>query len=104
VLIVRGELMIGWRGFRRSTGPRPNRRALDQPGLIREPSSASRPCVRQRADLGPIDQLLLVSLGQTTGDPVVVPVTIANQVMCLMAMVVETGASVAVPNRSRRRG
>jgi hypothetical protein len=96
LLIVRGELAIGWKGFCRSSGPLPEVGVpLDQPGLI--PRAVQRVAtVRSPAtDLGPIDQLLLVSLGHTTGDLVVVPVTIANQVMCLMAMVTETGASVA---------
>jgi hypothetical protein len=47
-------------------------------------------CRSPSSELDPIDQLLLGSLGAQAGELVVVPVSIAGQVMCVIALA--TGA------------
>ncbi len=96
MLVVRGEVAISWKGFVRSGATPPEIAVpMDQGGLV--PRVVENNCVaRQTAtDLTSIDQLLLVSLGQKTGDLVVVPVSIASQVMCVIVMVTVHGAPTA---------
>jgi hypothetical protein len=96
MLVIRGEVAISWKGFVRSGATPPEIAVpMEQAGLVPR-AVANNATVRQvAADLAPIDQLLLVSLGQQTGDLVVVPVSIANQVMCVIAMVTERNAQTA---------
>jgi hypothetical protein len=97
LMIVRGEVAIGWKHFSR-TGSVPPELAvpIGQPGLVAS-SVAHNSTERLAADdLEAIDLLLLRSLGREDGELVIVPVPIAGQVMCMLAIAVEDGAPVAV--------
>lgn len=96
LLVIRGEVAIGWKYFNRDGNEPPELGIpLDQPGLC--PVAVERGClVRSPADdLGAIDVLLLRALGKMDGDLVVVPIPIAGKVMCLIAVVTEQGAEIA---------
>ena len=96
MLVIRGDAAIGWKGFSR-TGTTLGETAvpLDQPGLIPRVIERCQTCRLPSEDLGPIDQLLLVALGATAGDLVIVPVSISGQVMCVIAMATQADASTA---------
>ena len=96
LLVVRGEVAIGWRGFARSGNALPEIAVpLTEAGLV--------PWVVQRGitvrlpagELRPIDQLLLISLGKADGELAIVPMMILGQVMCVIALVVGTGGDLA---------
>ncbi|HEY0194465.1 MAG TPA: hypothetical protein VGC42_25305 [Kofleriaceae bacterium] len=86
LLVIRGALAIGWKGFQRGRG------ALGElavpldggliPAVVQHNHVLRQPC----RDLAPIDRLLLDSLGQDAGDLVVVPIAIADQVLCVIAL------------------
>jgi type II secretion system (T2SS) protein E len=95
LMVVRGEVAIGWRGFSRAGATLPEIAVpLAEAGLV--------PWVVQRGltvrlpatELRPIDQLLLVSLGRADGELAVVPMMILGQVMCVIAMVATTGGDL----------
>ena len=96
LLVVRGGLAIGWKGFARGAASLAEVGIpLDEPGML--PRAIQR-CTTVRSpasDLGPIDQLVLVSLGAQTGELIVVPVSIGNQVMCLIAIVASEHPNVS---------
>lgn len=88
MLVIRGDVAISWKGFARSGATPPEMAVpMKQAGLV--PRVVERNCTMRSptSDLGPIDQLLMVSLGQQTGELVVVPVSIGGLVMCVIAMV-----------------
>jgi hypothetical protein len=88
LLVVRGELAIGWKGFSRTGAKVPEIGVpLSEPGLVPRAVQRAQSLRSPATDLTPVDQLLLVSLAGQAGDLVVVPVTIGGQVMCLIAMV-----------------
>jgi hypothetical protein len=94
MLVVRGGIATSWRGFCRSGAPEADVAVpLDQPGLV--PRASHRNCTMRApmSDLGPIDQLLLASLG-ATGELCVVPISISGRVLCVLAMVTEPDAQL----------
>ncbi|MEO8706309.1 MAG: hypothetical protein ABI867_40140 [Kofleriaceae bacterium] len=96
LLVVRGEIAIGWKGHSRGGHQLPDIAVpLDQVGLV--PRSIQRMATQRAsaAELHPIDQLLVVSLGCRSGDLCVIPVTIAEQVMCLIALVVTPDTAIS---------
>ena len=96
MLVVRGDVAIGWKGFARSGATPPEMAVpMKTPGLV--PRVVEHNCTMRSpsTELGPIDQLLMVSLGEQTGDLVVVPVSIAGTVMCAIAMVTVKDAPIA---------
>lgn len=96
MLVIRGAAAISWRGFSRSGAVVPEIAVpLDQPGLIPRVIESCETLRMPTADLGPIDQLLLGSLGATSGDLVIVPVAIAGQVMCVIALATQHGSNTA---------
>lgn len=96
LLVVRGDTAIGWKGFSRTGAALPEIAVpLDQPGLIPRVIERCETCRSPSTDLSPIDQLLLVSLGTQRGDLVVVPVSISNQVMSVIAMATQADAMTA---------
>ena len=97
LLIIRGEVAIGWKWFDRSGATPPELAVpMDQPGLV--PTVVERNAMgRCAADqLGPIDLLLLRALGNPDDDLVVIPVAVAGRVMCLIATAAEPDAPVEV--------
>ena len=94
-LVIRGQAATAWKGFNRSGAPTPELSVpVDQPGLVPRAIASNATTLAPASDLGPIDQLLLVSLGQTSGDLAVVPVSIGGTVMCVIAMVTATDAAI----------
>ena len=58
------QVATSWKGFCRSGAPQPEIAVpLDQPGLVPRASQSNATARATATDLGPIDQLLLVSLG-----------------------------------------
>lgn len=95
LLVVRGEVAIGWKGFVRNAPPPPEFAVpLDRPGLcvVARKNTTAR-C--SAGDLDQIDCLLLEALGRTDGDLVVVPIGIAGQVVCMIATATAPDAPVA---------
>ena len=90
LLVVRGGIATSWRGFCRSGAPEAEISVpLDQPGLVPRASHRNTTVRAALGDLGPLDQLLMTSLG-AEGELAVVPISIAGQVLCVIAMVTET--------------
>jgi hypothetical protein len=94
LMVVRGEVAIGWRGFSRAGSSPPELAVPMQEGLV--PAAIARnACLRRDAeDLDALDQLLFRALGGSDGDLVIVPVPIAGQVMCLIALATASDAAV----------
>ena len=96
MLVVRGDAAMSWKGFSRAGAAPPEIAVpLDQPGLIPRAIEHNRTYRSPSSDLCPIDQLLLVSLGAQSGELVVVPVSIASQVMCVIALATQHDSSTA---------
>ncbi|MGE3768388.1 MAG: hypothetical protein AB7L94_39425, partial [Kofleriaceae bacterium] len=96
LMVVRGQVATTWKGFIRDGSTPPEIAVpLDQPGLIPKAVHRNTTVRAPSTDLGPIDQLLMVSLAQKTGDMVIVPISIAKQVMCVIALVTDTDAPIA---------
>lgn len=96
LLVVRGEVAIGWKGFCRSGAAMPEIGVpIDQGGMVPRAMNRGATVRSPATDLGPIDQLLAESLGGAEGDLAVVPVAIGGQVMCLIALVVTPNTPVA---------
>ena len=96
LLVIRGEAAVSWTGFcRDGTALPPLAVPLDHPGLI--PAAVRRKVSVRGAsgDVGPIDFLLLASLGVPYGDLVVSPIAIADHVMSLIVLGTEHRAQVA---------
>lgn len=92
VLVVRGGIATSYKGFCRSGAAQAEVSVpLDQPGLVARASHRNATVRAPMTDLGPLDQLLIASLG-AKGELMVVPVAISGQVMCVIAMVVEPEA------------
>lgn len=95
MLVVRGATAIGWKGFQRSgAGLAEIAVPLEDGGLI--PRAVEHNVILRlpHDELDAIDRLLLDSLGQRTGDLVIVPIAIASQVMCVIAIAAPTGAAL----------
>jgi hypothetical protein len=96
ILVVRGDAAMSWKGFSRSGAPLAEIAVpMDQPGLVPRVIESNQTARARCTELGPIDQLLLISLAQQAGELVVVPVSIGGQVMSVIALVCEPGSAVA---------
>lgn len=94
LLVVRGGIATTWRGFSRTGAPEAEVAVpLDQPGLVPRATHRNTTARAPMSDLGPIDQLLLASLG-ATGELCIVPISISARVLCVIAMVTEVDAQV----------
>lgn len=96
LLVIRGDVAIGWKYFARNKEPAPEVAVpLAPPGIV--PAVVEKnDVVRSPAeDLGAIDSLLLRALGRSEGDLAVAPIAIGNQVVCLVAAAMEAGAELA---------
>jgi hypothetical protein len=95
LMVVRGDVAIGWKGFARSGHTPPELAVpMEQVGLV--PSAVSRNVTVRCGcdDLDALDQLLFRALGGVDGDLVIVPVPIAGKVMCVIATATAGDASV----------
>ncbi len=96
LLVVRGATAIGWKGFQRAGGGLPEIAVpMDDAGLVPRAVALNVSLRRASAELDPIDRLLLASLGRSDGDLVVVPIEIADRVMCVIAIATADSAPVA---------
>jgi hypothetical protein len=96
LLVVRGDVAIGWKHFARGRDSAPEVAVpLDQPGIV--PAVIAKQQVGRCGadDLGPIDSLLMRELGGFDGELVVAPVMIGARVMCLCAASMQKGADTS---------
>jgi hypothetical protein len=96
MLVIRGATAIGWKGFQRAGGMLGEIAVpMEDGGLI--PRSVERDALLRLPypDLEEIDRLLMAWLGMHSGDLVVVPISIAGQVMCVIAMAAAGGEPIA---------
>jgi type II secretion system (T2SS) protein E len=96
LLVVRGATAIGWKGFQRAGSGLPEIAVpMDNAGLVPRAASLNVSLRRASVELDPIDRLLLASLGRSDGDLVVVPIAIADRVMCVIAIATADNAPIA---------
>jgi hypothetical protein len=96
LLVIRGATAIGWKGFQRSGGGLAEIAVpMDDAGLVPEAVELDVTLRRSAGELAEIDRLLLASLGRDDGDLVVVPISIAEQVMCVIAIATDENAPIA---------
>ena len=95
LLVVRGDVAIGWKHFCRQGASNGEIAVpLDEPGLV---PSAIRNNTTSRsgaAELNAIDQRLLHALGCDAAELTVVPIAIAGQVMCALASATTSDGSM----------
>jgi len=97
MVIVRGEIAIGWKHFARDGEVAADIAVpMDQPGLVPVVVATNQTHRKACGDLRPIDQALLRALGREDGDLVVVPVPIGGNVMCMIATAVDVGAACGI--------
>jgi hypothetical protein len=98
LLVKRGDVAISWKGFARRGHALPELAVPigppEPPGLVAYAIDAEVTTRGRAGDLGPIDQRLRHSLGDTDGELAIVPISIGGQVMCAIALTVEPGAGV----------
>jgi len=96
LLVVRGATAIGWKGFQRAGGLLGEIAVpMEGGGLVPRAIELNVTLRTRCAELDPIDRLLLASLGQQAGDLVVVPISIADEVMCVIAIAIAEHAPLA---------
>jgi hypothetical protein len=92
-LVVRGQAAVSWTSFcRDGTEIPPIAVPLDQPGLV--PAVIKRKALARgpSGDLGTLDYLLLASLGARHGELIVAPITIGDQVICVVGLATSSRA------------
>ena len=95
LLVIRGEIATGWLHFSRAnTSTADVALPLDEPGLATRAIMHNMTARGMPDDLGPIDQALLHSLVEDSTEHhlAICPISIAGQVMCLLAAVVDHGS------------
>ncbi|HMG24754.1 MAG TPA: hypothetical protein VK607_25630, partial [Kofleriaceae bacterium] len=96
LLVIRGGTAIGWKGFQRAgSGLGEIAVPIDDAGLVPRAVELNVTLRRSAGELAAIDRLLLTSLGRDAGDLVVVPIAIAEQVMCVIAIATAQSAPIA---------
>jgi hypothetical protein len=87
LLVIRGATAIGWKGFQRGGGALGEIAVpMEHGGLVPMAVGLNATLRKSCAELDDIDRLLLRSLGGETSDLVIVPISIAEQVMCVIAI------------------
>lgn len=89
ILVVRGAVAIGWKGYSRAGNALPEIAVpFDQPGLLPRVVQRAQTQRSPAAELTAIDRLLLDSLTPDNNacELVIAPVTIGGQVMCVLAL------------------
>jgi hypothetical protein len=99
LLVVRGDVAIGWKHFSRADdGTSEVAVPLDQEGLVPSAIETKRPMRRAALELSALDALLLRAVGQGNEPDsalAVIPITIADQVMCMLAAATTVDADLA---------
>jgi hypothetical protein len=96
LLVVRGAAAIGWRSFQRGGNALGEIAVpMEDGGLVPRAIEQNTTLRTPRGELDPIDQLLLASLGRSTGELAVVPISIAHKVMSVIAMATTDHAPLA---------
>jgi hypothetical protein len=96
LLVIRGATAIGWKGFQRAgSGLGEIAVPMEEGGLLPRAVELNVTLRRTAGELEPLDRLLLASLAQGDADLVVVPIAIADQVMCALAIATAPDAPVA---------
>ena len=97
LLVIRGDTAIGWKGFSRAGSVLARARGADgRAGLVPRAAELNVTLRGTAGDLGAIDQLLLdARSARSDGDLVVVPIAIADQVMCVIAIATAADAPIA---------
>ncbi|HEX7836030.1 MAG TPA: hypothetical protein VF469_01140 [Kofleriaceae bacterium] len=96
LLVIRGATAIGWKGFQRAGGALGEIAVpMEEAGLVPRAVEFNISLRRTSSDLDAIDRLLLGSLGKSSGDLVVVPISIVDQVMCAIAIATTENAPIA---------
>ncbi len=96
-MVVRGDVVIGWKWFTRS-GHTPAELAvpMQEPGLVPQVVATNQTARAEGPQLAKIDQLVLRALGSPDGELCVVPVPIASKVMCVVVAAVTPAAPIAI--------
>jgi hypothetical protein len=96
MLVIRGATAIGWKGFVRGGGALGEIAVpMERGGLVPRAVELNVTLRETYAGLDAIDRLLLASLGRDAGDLVVVPISIVDQVLCVIAIATPEGAPIA---------
>jgi Type II secretion system (T2SS), protein E, N-terminal domain len=96
MLVIRGATAIGWKGFVRSGGGLAEIAVpMEDGGLVPRAVELNVTLRKPSAELDRIDRLLLGSLGGHDGDLVVVPISVADQVLCVIAIATGLDAPIA---------
>jgi hypothetical protein len=97
MLVIRGGVAIGWKHFSRASDGNPEVAVpLDQEGMVPDAIGRKAPCRSAAEDLAALDGLLLRAVGNgEDSELVVVPIMIADQVMCVLAAATAPSAEIA---------
>ncbi|MGH2900030.1 MAG: hypothetical protein ACRDMZ_15250, partial [Solirubrobacteraceae bacterium] len=96
LLVVRGSTAIGWKGFLRGGGALGEIAVpMEDGGLVPRAVELNVTLRKPCSELDALDRLLLASLGKQTGDLVVVPISIGEQVMCVIAIATPENAPLS---------
>ena len=96
LLVIRGDVATGWKHFSRAGDPAEEIAVpLEEPGLVPTVIEHNATARAGGDDLHAIDEALMRSLGAPQGDLVVVPIAIADRVMCVIAAATESDADAA---------
>ncbi len=97
MMVVRGDVVIGWKWFTRSGHTPPELAVpMKEPGLVPKVVATNQTARAEGPLLAKIDQLLLRALGSPDSELCVVPVPIASKVMCVVVAAVTPAAAVAI--------
>jgi hypothetical protein len=93
MLVIRGGVAIAWKQFSRTGIPSGHIAVpLDEPGLVPTAVKANIVARAAMANLHPIDEALMRSLGDARGDLAVIPIAVADNVLALIAITTEPDA------------
>ncbi len=96
LLVIRGDVAIGWKYFARYHDTPPEVAVpLDKAGIVPAVIARRQTGRCSTQDLGAIDQLLFRELGGQGADLVASPVLIGEHVLCVIAAATEQGADVS---------
>jgi hypothetical protein len=95
LLVVRGGVATSWKQFSRVCETSADLAVpLDQPGLVPAVIEQNATLRRGVAELAAIDEKLMRSIGELRGDLVIVPIAVADRVLCTIATTTQPGAPV----------